>query len=89
MLYNIDWDPSELHPVSTKNENYAPIMAYLTQKRTEALANMKNVTNQMLLGGNSDYEICGDPDSQSKYPQYPLSACVARWKRWMYRLVIQ
>jgi len=71
LLFNIDWDPSEMHPISTKNKHYDSIINYLSQKRNANLATIKPVTNQMLLGQNKDYELCADPDSKSKYPNYP------------------
>lgn len=71
LLFNIDWDPSELHPISKSNVNYQPIMKYLTEKRQEALDSVVPVTNQMLLGMKSEYEICGAPNSKDKYPDYP------------------
>jgi len=72
LLYNIDWDPSELHPISTKNKNYGTIMSVLEAKRNEALASLDMfVPNQILRGESAQYEICSDPNSQSKYPQYP------------------
>ena len=71
LLYNIDWDPSELHPIKSSNPNYPIIMEVLSQKRQEALASVKVVVNQMLLGQKSEYEICGAPHSKNQYPQYP------------------
>ena len=71
LLYNIDWDPSEMHPIKRSNKNYDIIMNVLSQKRQEALSTVKPVPNQMLMGQNADYEICAAPNSKSKYPNYP------------------
>eukprot|EP01084_Bolivina_argentea_P256393 431657_1 len=71
LLFNVEWDPSEMHPIRPSNGNYKTIVDYLTKKRQDALGTVNKVPNQMLKGQNKAYEICGAPNSQKQYPQYP------------------
>ena len=72
LLYNLNMDPSELHPIWPNNEAYDGIMQYMTTKKWEHIATLEQgITNQILLGRNNDTALCMDPESQKKYPQYP------------------
>ena len=72
LLYNINMDPSELHPIWPNNEAYDEIMARLTDAKYQHLATLQQgITNQMALGINNDNAFCMDPNSQKKYPNYP------------------
>ena len=72
LLYNVNMDPSELHPIWPNNEYYDSIMTILTNAKWKHLSTLEQgITNQMLLGINNDTVFCVDPNSQNKYPQYP------------------
>ena len=72
LLYNIDMDPSELHPIWPNNDAYPGIMEYLTNKKWEHIASLqRGITNQILLGRNNDTALCMDAQSKNKYPNYP------------------
>eukprot|EP01084_Bolivina_argentea_P210635 358445_1 len=72
LLYNLNMDPSELHPIWPNNEAYNGIMNMLTNKKWEHIATLeKGITNQMSLGRNNDTALCMDIHSKDKYPQYP------------------
>eukprot|EP01084_Bolivina_argentea_P256392 431655_1 len=72
LLFNIEWDPSEMHPIRKSNSNYQHIINYLSKKREASLNSVKKgIKNQMLEGQNTDYEICAAPNSKQKYPNYP------------------
>ena len=71
LLFNINWDPSEKHPIWPNNDQYSNIMQPLNEARLNHLATIKKVTNQQDRGSSNEYMFCGDPHSQSKYPQYP------------------
>ena len=72
LLYNINMDPSELHPIYPNNNYYNSIIKQLNQSRIDHLNTLKlGITNQILLGTNNDNVWCMDPNSQQKYPNYP------------------
>ena len=83
LLYNVDIDPSELHPIWPNNVAYNETVAYVTQKRDEHLQTLqRGIPNQMAKGSSSDNYLCADPNSQSKYPQYPnCTLSPENWKQ--------
>ncbi len=63
-------------PTTLKNTvHYAGILEYFEEMKAAHLSTYKPTINQILLGSNSDYEVCCDPNSQSKYPNYPNCTC--------------
>lgn len=71
LLYNVNHDPSELHPIWPNNVGYDRIMQRLTAAKWAHLETIDKVPNQVSLGFSRDNWFCGDPNSQEKYPQYP------------------
>ena len=80
LLFNIDWDPSEKHPIWPDNAQYDAIMGPLTTAKLAHLDTLESVPNQMEKGTTSDNWFCGDPNSQVKYPQYPN--CTSSPQNW-------
>eukprot|EP01084_Bolivina_argentea_P092225 165947_1 len=71
-LYNVNWDPSELHPIYKSNVQYKNIINTLNNSRIQHLATLDvGITNQIELGTSNDNVFCMDPNSQNKYPNYP------------------
>ena len=64
-------DPSENYPVNSKSSEYKAAMATISAAKSAHEKTLKYVTNQMALGTNKDYGLCGAPHSQKQYPQYP------------------
>ena len=59
LLYNIDWDPSEKHPIYPNNIIYNSTIEYLTSMRDAFEATVPNgIPNQVLLGSDSQYLVC-------------------------------
>ena len=77
LLYNVNWDPSEKHPIWPNNDQYGNIINYLTQKRDDHLQtiNVSSIVIQQLLGTNPDNAFCGCPNSEEIYPSYPNCTC--------------
>eukprot|EP01084_Bolivina_argentea_P092226 165948_1 len=85
LLFNVEMDPSELHPIWANNDYYDDILANLTRKKDQHLAGLDlNITNQILLGSNKIYEQCCNNDSSRIYPQYPNCTCQAEnWNQFV------
>ena len=85
LLFDLEFDPSEMHPIWPNNKAYNGIIANLSAKRDQHLANLDlNVTNQVLLGQNVIYEQCCNNDSSKIYPQYPNCTCqVENWNQFV------
>ena len=76
LLYNIDWDPSEKHPIYPNNIIYNSTIEYLTSMRDKYEATVPNgIPNQNLKGSSTEYTLCCDGNSTAKYPQYPNCTC--------------
>ena len=76
MLYNIDWDPSEKHPIFPNNVLFNETIEYLTSQRDEYEKTVPNgIENQNLRGSNTKYVLCCDNNSTAKYPEYPNCTC--------------
>ena len=71
LLFNVNHDPSELHPIWPNNVQYDRIMDRLTAAKWAHLDTIDSVPNQIERGTTSDNWFCGDPNSQQKHPQYP------------------
>merc|ERR1712087_626099 len=80
LLFNINHDPSELHPIWPDNVQYGHIMERLITAKYAHLETIEKVPNQVAKGTTSDNWFCGDPHSQDKNPQYPN--CTMTPKNW-------
>ena len=80
LLFNVNLDPSEKHPIWPNNDQYNDIIATLTDAKWKHLDTIKQVPNQIEMGTSNDNWFCGDPNSQSKYPQYPN--CTSNPENW-------
>ena len=70
-MYNLVTDPSESTPLSTTDPAYAPAVLAATAARESHLATVEIVPDQNARGNNPDLAICGAPDSQKQFPQWP------------------
>ncbi|EGD74433.1 hypothetical protein PTSG_05798 [Salpingoeca rosetta] len=75
LMYQIENDPSENWPLDPASEEYKQQHKIITAAVDEHLRNLKPVPNQMAKGLNKDLIICGCPNSQKQYPQYPNCTC--------------
>jgi len=74
LLFNISADPSETDQIDATTEEYKAHLAIISAARDAHLATIVPVCSQDKApcgGDNLTYAVCGDPDSQKKYPQWP------------------
>ncbi|XP_062502846.1 steryl-sulfatase-like isoform X2 [Corticium candelabrum] len=75
LLYHLEYDPGENFPIDSKSSEYEEAMLVIEAAKKEHEATLKPVPNQMAMGGNDEYKLCCDKDSQKKYSQYPPCTC--------------
>ncbi|ETO34111.1 hypothetical protein RFI_02983, partial [Reticulomyxa filosa] len=76
LLFNVQWDPSERHPIWPNDARYPNLHTYFENQYTQEMNRYIPVTNEILLGRNQkEYMSCCDPNSKTKYPQYPNCTC--------------
>ena len=78
LLYQLEYDPSEAHPVDAKSAEYASIRKLLEAAKAAHLASIEQVPNQVALGQDADLKVCCDVDSKHKYPTLPVCTCAAQ-----------
>jgi arylsulfatase A len=75
LLYQLEYDPSEDYPIDSKSSEYQDAMEIIQAAKAKHEATLTPVPNQMAMGGNDEYKLCCDPNSQAKYPEYPPCTC--------------
>jgi hypothetical protein len=79
LLFDINADPSERHPIWPDDDNYTSIVANITAMRDSFVATVDlSVTNQILLGSNPEYMICCNPLTSP-----PCSCSSDNWDSWV------
>ena len=71
LLFQIEHDPFEQYPIDNTTTEYKQVRAAIDQARALHNATLLPVVNQNALGQNPDVQVCCDPESQKKYPQFP------------------
>jgi arylsulfatase A len=73
-LYNVETDPSESRPLDVTQ--YAKVLRQMEEQVAEHQLTLNQVPNQMGRGGNLQYRVCCDDQSQEHgLPQYPECTC--------------
>ena len=83
LMFNIRQDPSETHTVHHSSNEYKKHIAIINAAKAEHLATIVPVCSQDKApcgGNNKSYAVCGDHNSQAKYPQWP--ACTTTPANW-------
>ena len=87
LMFNIRQDPSETHTVHHSSNEYKKHIAIINAAKVEHLATIVPVCSQDKApcgGNNRSYAVCGDQNSQAKYPQWP--ACTTTPANWEKKL---
>lgn len=80
-LYDLDADIGEQHPLPNTTAAWRTVVANITAARDAHLKSVVKVQDQLALGSDSKYALCGAPDSKTKYPQYPN--CTMNPENWI------
>eukprot|EP00966_Prymnesium_polylepis_P082817 1918125-Prymnesium_polylepis.1 len=75
LLYNLEVDPSEMHPIPSSDPRYAEQMPTIKKAATAHEASIVAVPNQMRLGTEPKLKICCDWNSTRSYPKFPTCTC--------------
>eukprot|EP00041_Stephanoeca_diplocostata_P002266 m.25001 g.25001 ORF g.25001 m.25001 type:complete len:554 (-) comp13130_c0_seq2:1676-3337(-) len=75
LLFNLDIDPGESFPIASNSAEYTTWRATIEAARDAHEKTLKTVPNQMAMGTNADYGVCGCPQSQQKNPKFPNCTC--------------
>ena len=70
-IFNLMTDPSESYPIASNTSEYAQALATTTAARNAHLKTLRVVPDQNARGNDNRLAICGAPDSQKAYPQWP------------------
>lgn len=71
VIFDLSTDWSESRPLHPSDPTWAAAKRAALNARLTHLQSLGWAPNQMALGSNIEYAICGDPHSQQKYPQFP------------------
>ena len=77
LIYQIEHDPSEAHPLLNSSEEYVNVRVMLEKAMADHEASVAYVPNQNARGGDNKLKVCCDWDSKKKYPKYPTCTCDA------------
>lgn len=76
LLFDLEFDPSEKWPVDNTTDLYNDTLTTILAAKLDHEANLDlPAYDQILLGQNQSLAVCGCPDSQTAYPQYPNCTC--------------
>ena len=75
LLFNVNHDPSEKHPIWPDDNAYAGLRSYFEDKKRDHEATYIAVPNYILMGADEKYQVCCDWNSTNQYPQYPECTC--------------
>jgi arylsulfatase A len=74
LLFNVEVDPSERWPLDTSLPKYSAILSQI-QAATDAHRATVPVMANTCAEMNKTVVVCCDPNSQTKYPQWPPCTC--------------
>ncbi len=80
LLFDLEADPAEEHPISPHSDAYKAALPSINDARAAHLATITPVPDQMGLGSNPAYAICGAPHSSETLPELP--ACTLTPDNW-------
>ena len=80
-LYDLDADIGEQHPLPNTTAMWQSVVLNITAARDAHLKTVVKVQDQLALGSNNKYALCGAPDSKTRYPQYPN--CTMNPENWI------
>ncbi|KAJ8603804.1 hypothetical protein CTAYLR_000219 [Chrysophaeum taylorii] len=76
LLFNVEVDPSEKWPIDATSDEYQTALATILAAKTAHETELgEPPRDQILLGSNIDYAVCGCPESQASLPQWPNCTC--------------
>eukprot|EP01047_Picozoa_sp_COSAG01_P098221 COSAG01_NODE_28440_length_661_cov_0.807829_1_plen_177_part_10 len=71
LVFDLVKHPSEDQPLSASDPDYVAAVKTAEAARVTHLKTIEIVPDQMARGNDPHLAICGAPDSQAKYPQWP------------------
>eukprot|EP00055_Hartaetosiga_balthica_P017787 m.123163 g.123163 ORF g.123163 m.123163 type:complete len:559 (-) comp9402_c0_seq1:2745-4421(-) len=75
LLYQIENDPSEAYPLPSNSSEYQTQHEIIHLAVEEHKSTLTPVPNQIAMGGNIDFAVCGCPNSKILFPNYPNCTC--------------
>lgn len=71
LLFDLESDPTESHPIHSESAEYIAARAVLEAARLEHLGTIKPVPDQNARGSKTEYQLCSSPNSKGISPAWP------------------